>query len=255
MRVMVVGTGSPSADLVAQVLNSNGISATWVSRVGTPNLRLIRKFDVVYGIYLQTSSRYILAGKLLGKQTIVHFVGSDEYRVMRERTLVKQMFWRTVLRCTDAVLYVSPHLEPMVGREGYILPFPIRTDEFKRPELLSISPERDILYYCPSGRINERIYRLDWIIEYAKTHPHETITVVGSIAHPAAYRLELTNVRIIPSVEPDQMPFLYRKHRKLVRMTTEDGLPRMMHEALLCGLKVEFNGKAVKEIPPETRTI
>lgn len=113
---MVVGTGSPSADLVAQVLNSNGISATWVSRVGTPNLRLIRKFDVVYGIYLQTSSRYILAGKLLGKQTIVHFVGSDEYRVMRERTLVKQMFWRTVLRCTDAVLYVSPHLEPMVGR-------------------------------------------------------------------------------------------------------------------------------------------
>lgn len=84
-----------------------------------------------------------------------------------------------------------------------------------------------------------------------KTHPHETITVVGSIAHPAAYRLELTNVRIIPSVEPDQMPFLYRKHRKLVRMTTEDGLPRMMHEALLCGLKVEFNGKAVKEIPPE----
>jgi hypothetical protein len=34
-------------------------------------------------------------------------------------------------------------------------------------------------------------------------------------------------------------------------MTTEDGLPRMVHEALLCGLKVIYNGREITEVPPE----
>jgi hypothetical protein len=34
-------------------------------------------------------------------------------------------------------------------------------------------------------------------------------------------------------------------------MTTEDGLARMVHEALLCGLKVIYNGKEMTEVPPE----
>jgi hypothetical protein len=34
-------------------------------------------------------------------------------------------------------------------------------------------------------------------------------------------------------------------------MTTEDGLPRMIHEALLCGVKVMYNGEEVIDVPPE----
>jgi hypothetical protein len=34
-------------------------------------------------------------------------------------------------------------------------------------------------------------------------------------------------------------------------MTTEDGLPRMLSEALLCGLAVTFNGKEITDIPKE----
>ncbi len=251
MRVLVVGTGSPNADLVADVLSSHGIPAEPVLKVRFPNPFLIHRFDVVYGIYLQTCSRYILAAKALGKKTIVHFVGSDAYRVERERSFVKQLYWRTVLGCTDAVLYVSSHLQQMVGREGFILPFPIGMSEFTPSELPKILPERDVLYYCPGGPVNERVYRLGWIIDYARNHPNATVTVLGSIAHPAKYKIDLPNVEVIPDIERGKMPQLYRKHRKLIRMTTEDGLPRMIHEALLCGLEVEFNGKAIKEIPPE----
>ncbi|HUO42829.1 MAG TPA: hypothetical protein VMU35_07620, partial [Methylomirabilota bacterium] len=43
----------------------------------------------------------------------------------------------------------------------------------------------------------------------------------------------------------------YRRHRRLIRMTTEDGLPRMISEALLCGLPVTFNGNEVLAIPKE----
>jgi hypothetical protein len=237
--------------MVAEVLSSNGTPAEPVTEVKFPNPLLILRFDVIYGIYLQTCSRYIVAAKLLGKKTIVHFVGSDAYRVKQERSLLKQCYWRTVLRFTDAVLYVSSHLEPMVGRAGFILPFPIQLPEFTRPDLKEISPGRDILYYCPGGQVNERIYRLDWIIDYAGSHPDTTITVIGSIAHPAQHKVDLANVEVIPFVERERMPLLYRRHRKLIRMTTEDGLPRMIHEALLCGLEVEFNGEIVKDIPPE----
>jgi len=126
-RVLVVGTGSPNADIVAEVLRSNGIDADWTDRIKVPRLRLIRRFDVVYGIYLQTCSRYILAAKMLGKKTIVHFVGSDAYWFSREVSFWRQRYWRFVLARCDLLLYVSPHLEKMTGRKGTILPFPINS--------------------------------------------------------------------------------------------------------------------------------
>lgn len=247
----MVGAGSPNADLVAEVLRSNGIDAEWTDRVRIPRLGLIRKADVVYGIYLQTCSRYILAAKLLGKKTIVHFVGSDAYWVARELSFWRQMYWRFVLRHCDLLFYVSPHLEGMIGRKGIILPFPIATEQFREAKSLQVTPDRDVLYYCPSGEANERIYRLSWIIEYAQAHPNEKITIIGNVSHPAAYEIHLPNVEIIPFVERSQMPKLYRRHRRLIRMTTEDGLPRMVHEALLAGLAVTYNGEEMSQVPRE----
>lgn len=250
-RVLVVGAGSPNADYVAEVLRSNQIDARWTDHIRAPSLRLILGCDVVYGIYLQTCSRYILAAKLLGRKTIVHFVGSDAYWVTREASALRQIYWKFVLEHCDLVFYVSPHLEKLVGRKGVILPFPIATEEFRRYRSLQRSPGRDVLYYCPSGEANERIYRQDWIVEYARTHPDEKITIIGNVTHPANYEVPLTNVHVIPFVDRSQMPVLYNRHRRLIRMTTEDGLPRMVHEALLCGLKVTYNGQEVATVPDE----
>ena len=251
MKVLVVGAGSPNADLVAEVLRSSGVEAEWTDRVKTPRLSLIRKADVVYGIYLQTCSRYILAAKLMGRRTIVHFVGSDAYWVARELSSWRQMYWRVVLNHCDLLFYVSPHLEKMIGRTGVVLPFPISTDQFRRARSLKVIPDRDILYYCPSGEANERIYRLSWIKQYAQAHLDEKITIIGNVSHPATYAINLPNVDVIPFVERSQMPGLYRRHRRLIRMTTEDGLPRMVHEALLAGLKVTYNGEEMTLVPKE----
>lgn len=152
---------------------------------------------------------------------------------------------------TDLVLYVSPHLQDLVHRKGSVLPFPIASHDFLSPDLRNIQPERDVLYYCPGGEQNARIYRLSWIIEYARQHTDEQITIVGNIAHPADYDVNLSNVEVVPFVERTEMPRFYRRHRKLIRMTTEDGLPRMIHEASLCGLQVVFNGEEIKTIPKE----
>jgi len=250
-RILVVGAGTPNADFVAQVLTDNGFAADWTDQLRFPNPRILRKCDVIYGIYLQSCSRNILVGKLLGKKTIVHFVGSDAYWYAREQSLWRRLYWNLTLRLTDLVLYVSPHLTEFVGRNGVVLPFPIETDEFKLTSLREIEPERDVLYYCPSGEANQRIYQLSWIIDYAKSHPEQKITVIGNQSHPAHYKIQLPNVQVIPFVPQSEMPVLYRKHKRLVRMTLEDGLPRMVHEALLAGIEVTYNSDRVLEVPPE----
>jgi hypothetical protein len=132
-----------------------------------------------------------------------------------------------------------------------VLPFPIQAEAFERPEIHEITPERDILYYCPSGEANERIYRLSWIIDYARSHPDEKITIIGNQTHPANYHIPLPNVQVIPSAPQSDMPILYRKHKRLIRMTSEDGLPRMIHEALLADIEVTYNGEEVNGIPQE----
>jgi len=251
-RILVVGAGSPNADMVAQVLQSEGVAADWTAEVKRPSLRRILSVDVVYGIYLQTCSRYTIAAKILGKKTIVHFVGSDAYWVKREHSLMRRRYWRFVLNHTDLVFYVSPHLEKLVGRRGRVLPFPISTNAFREARLEgTLQPDRDVLYYCPSGQANEEIYRLSWIEDYARNHPQEKITVIGNSSNPAKYDFKLPNVLVIPFVETSEMPAVYRRHKVLIRMTTEDGLPRMVHEALLSGLKVIYNGREVTEVPPE----
>jgi len=250
-RILVVGAGSPNADMVAEVLNANGLQAEWTDKVRYPNPFLLRRFDIVYGIYLQTCSRHIIVSKLLGKKTIVHFVGSDAYWLARERSKIRRAYWKIVLHLTDLVFYVSPHLEALVPVKGFALPFPISSRAFSSPDLRNIQPDRDVLYYCPSGERNVEIYRLAWIIDYARSHPEEKITIVGNSTHPANYDLKLPNVDVIPFMKSAEMPALYRHHRRLIRMTTEDGLPRMLHEALLCGLQVVFNGEAVETIPRE----
>jgi len=250
LKILVVGAGSPNADMVAEVLNAGGFQAAWTDKIRCPNPFRIKRFDLVYGIYLQSCSRYIIAGKLLGKKTLIHFVGSDAYWMAREQSILRRFYWRIVLRLTDIVLYVSPHLQKMVHREGSVLPFPIATSEFQSSQAGAL-PDRDVLYYCPGGERNAEIYRISWIIDYARQHPNEQITILGNVTHPAHYQIDLPNAQVVPYVTRAEMPAFYKRHRKLIRMTTEDGLPRMLSEALLSGLEVEFNGQKVKDIPPE----
>lgn len=249
--ILVVGAGSPNADMVAEVLNANGFNAQWTDKIRFPNPLFIHKFSLVYGIYLQSCSRYIIIGKILRKRTIIHFVGSDAYWYARERSIWRRIYWKTILHCTDLALYVSPHLVEFIRRKGFVLPFPIAASEFQSPAVRRITPDRDILYYCPGGERNAEIYRLQWVTEYARQHPDEKITILGSITHPADYKVNLPNVEVVAFVERSQMPAFYRRHRRLIRMTTEDGLPRMLSEALLCGLEVTFNGNEITEIPKE----
>ena len=244
----MVGSRGCNNEVVVDALRNKGFHVNYVEDVRIPKLSKIAPADVVYGAFLQTCSRYVAAAQVLHKKTMIHFVGSDAYRYAREKGL-RKLYWMTLVHACDRVFYVSEHLTTFVGRQGTILPFPIRVSLFEKAG--HASRERDVLYYCPSGAENERIYRLDWILAYAKAHPDEKITILGNETHPAEYRLDLRNVEVIPFVRYEQIVDVYNRHKRLVRMTTEDGLPRMVDEAILSGLQVIFNDKRIQEVPPE----
>ena len=253
--ILVVGSSKNKGgnQVVVDALRTRGFRVEYVDKVRVPNLLKIMNFDVIYGLHFQTCSRYTMAAEMLGKKTIIHFVGSDAYRYAKENG-IRKLVWRNVVHACDLVLYVAPHLMELVGRSGRVLPLPIRVDLFKKVKE-NRSPKRDILYYCPTrgdrGEGGEVTYRLDWVLNYAKKHPEETITIIGNPGHPADYKISMPNVEVIPSVPYSKMAEVYAQHRKLVRMTTQDGLPTMVSEALLSGLEVIFNGKRVTEVPPE----
>ncbi|MEM1547134.1 MAG: hypothetical protein QXP91_11855 [Candidatus Methanomethylicia archaeon] len=237
-KILLVGAGN--ANILARQLRYYGVYAEAKFPPKFPALSLFRKFDIIYGVHLMSLTRHIPFIKLLRKKSLVHIIGSDAFRYSAERGL-KSYIWKLTLNMYDEVLYVSKEVQQLIGlREGRVLPIPIDTRIFRK---LKIKGEkRDILYYCP----NPKIYRLDWILQYAKEHPDKTITILG---YP--YLINLPNVKVIPYWEYEKMPILYNMHRCLIRMTTHDGYPKMPYEALLCGLEVIWNGKKITEVPEE----
>ncbi len=248
-RILMVGAKGCNNEVVVEALRRRGFQVEYVEDVRIPDPLKLRRADVVYGAHLQTVGRYIAAAEVLQKRTVIHFVGSDAYRY-REEKGIRKLLWRIIVHRCDLVFYTSAHLMELVGKRGVALPFPINVDQFKKARV-TWRPDRDVLYYCPGDESSLRIYRLDWILEYARKHPEETITIVGNPASPADHKIDLPNVEVIPFVPQEEMAKLYARHRRLIRMTSQDGLPRMVDEALLCGLEVIFNGRKITERVPE----
>ena len=191
-----MGAGTSNAHYVAKVLSEHRLAADWTDKLRYPNPLRFRKYNIIYGVHLQSRSRSILVAKMQGKKTIVHFAGSDAYWYSHERSILRRLYWRLILLNTGLVLYVSRRLEQIVGRAVFILPFRIRTNSFR--DLGKIKSERDVVYYCPSGMTSETVYQLHWILRYAHEQPEEKITIQENKIHPASYTIQLPNVEVLP---------------------------------------------------------
>lgn len=235
MRVLLIGT--LNAEILAQQLRYYGVNAQTFQNVRHPFL--YKNFDIVYGVCLLRTITIFLV-KFWRKRCIVHAIGSDVLAYLNAGGL-KRKLWNLALHVCDEVLYVSNGIQEVMGLErGKVVPIPIDTRLFGKSGY--DGQKRDVLYYCP----NPTIYRLEWILEYAKEHPNKTITILGH-----TQRSDLPNVKICPFVPYHKMPMLYNAHRCLIRMTTHDGSPKMPYEALLCGLEVFWNKQKITKVPKE----
>ncbi len=232
--------GNFNAEILARQLSYYGVE----TGVDLPPKVLasfsLRSFDIIYNVCFMRSIRLALSSKFFRKNYVVHFIGSDAVEYAGKRGFERKSL-DIVLRLCDEVFYVTEELKQFVGLgRGKVIPLPVDTRMFR--ETKNRGEKRDVLYYCP----HPEIYRFDWIAKYAVDHPDETITILGSPNLSG-----LPNVKVISRMSYNQMPDFYRMHRRLIRMTTHDGCPKMPYEALLCGLEVMWNGQRVTAVPKE----
>jgi hypothetical protein len=225
-RVLLVG--SPPGKKLQSLLSIYGLNTEFYYLPKYPLKEIVlRNIDeytiLVVGIFghIIQKIRYVSDPK----KTIYYFVGSDAYLLnSKSKELLKRQ-----IRKGSRIIYVSEHLKKIVGLEGAVLPIPVNTVLFHP---LDIERSKDLLYYVGNG---DKLYRPEWIKAYIDDHPSQKVTVIGQ-HNKIPYR---------------EMPILYNQHKKYVRMTTRDGSPRMVYEALLCGCEVWWNERKITEMPRE----
>ena len=239
-RILIVG--SPWLEFIAELLRGQGCEVTRISpRKHSSYLSEIAHHEIVYGEYLMNASRPMKIAKCLGKTTVMHIIGTDGFRFADEKYSLPWLSWVLGLKMTDHILYADGNLARLIGFPGKVVPYPIDTGLFVKQEY--DGEKRDVLYYALDAD-----YRPDWIVNYARDNPNLEITVLGHLRCENMPQ----NIVVAPLVERHQMPQIYARHRQLIRMTTHDAAyPRMLYEALRCGLDVIWNGKRVTEVPPE----
>ncbi len=175
-------------------------------------------------------------------KTTLYFVGTDAHTITQG--LLSRAHRKIINHYAGhgaSFLYVSEELKELAGYPGEVLPIPVNTALFKeRPE---VNRSIDVLYYLGNG---SSVYRPDWIKTYTARNPGKKITLCGLNGAESPLGPVVTK----PLKE---MPELYNRHKQLIRMTSHDGAPKMIYEALLCGCKVTYNGEQVTEIPDKMR--
>ncbi len=242
-QINLVMDGSHNSELIGELLETGGLQ---IARIPTVRSFLDKPrflFDVLrrdyfYLTYATTLRAFLKYGR--GKHIICHVVGSDALELRKSlpdlRSLLRD-------RPNISFLYVAENLRDELGLEGTIAPIPVKDSLFspQGEQLLG----RDTLFYCP----DPWLYRADRIQSYIESHANEEITILGA---PMGL-FNQANVKILEKVPSASMPALYRGHKRLIRWTRHDGMPKMIFEALLCGCEVYWNDTQVTEVPSSMR--
>lgn len=180
--------------------------------------------------------KYIVAGRLLGRPTIKHWIGSDAHSLADGRGLA-HAFKVWILRNWPAY-----HLAVTQGLAERLAPLGIRTAGIVRYVTESVTighleplPERfTVLSYWTPGR--REFYGGNIVLEAARKMPDVRFRIVGNDGtdEPTAPNVEYLGYR-------KDMPTVFSQATVLVRLPRTDGAPNMPLEMLVRGRYVIYN--------------
>jgi glycosyltransferase involved in cell wall biosynthesis len=89
----------------------------------------------------------------------------------------------------------------------------------------------------------------DLIEKLAENHPDWTFTIVGD----SAYVSPNSNIRVLGKMKPEELLDLYNSHRFYLQLSTSEGFPNALGEAMACGcIPIGSAVGAISEIIGET---
>jgi len=233
--VAVLGTFETpveNSEVVARHIEAAGATAVRVHRdePWSSKVRKLMQVQVVYGTGFGLAAKLWATARVLGKQTINHWVGTDVLIALedpRSRRMARQAV-RFIRRHLTVAPWLAQELRT-VGITADIIPLvtPVYYGLRARPA------PAGVLAYLPDDRAG--FYGSEIVYAAARRLPGIPFAVVAGTQEkqPA-----IPNVRYLGWVR-DMAP-LYEKFPILLRVARHDGLPKMVLEALAYGNQVIF---------------
>jgi len=236
MRICVVGDLNRTSNscLVADQLEQYGVD---VIRIGpqAPLFELLRRaqnVDVVYGIARGWSWRLFASVKFLGKLSVNHWIGTDVFSVLSNRSLQRQVKLSNFF--IDKQLAVAPHLSvelATIGLKTVVVPTVPDLADIKLRK--SIPDKISVLAYLPDAR--PKFYGAEIIYRLAREFYQLPFLIVAGTSE---VQQKLSNIQYLGFVQ--DMDYIYEQAPILIRIPEHDGLPKMVLEALAKGNQVIF---------------
>lgn len=240
MKVGIVGS-EESAKKLARHLEEVGIHADFVAagiQKSLTSFFRLKDYDIIHGLFMR---RFVFCslifGKMLGKITICHWMGSDVMRVLKDTRF--RLMALALNKCVDLNIVFWENLKEElkhIGIESVVWPIPVGIEYFSADKLPSMPEKFSVL--CKIA--DDWLYGSDSVFKLAKDFPYVRFFVVsGKHKHPSWLLSKKDEAPNIVFLEwKNNMREVYRQSTVLLRLTKHDGLSYMVVESLAMGRQV-----------------
>ena len=235
MKIGIMGIPRFMEALQAQLQNA-GIESKKIpfSKVKAPFKML--DIDIIHCFYMPESTKFFKLAKILGKKTVLHWIGSDVLRVITDPGRREKALKTT--KYVDLNMALSPWLKEeleTLGIKSHVIPALPKNADFN---VVSFPEQFTVLGYLPVFR--HEFYGSEIIFKLAKEYPQIKFIIVTSAGKGEGKDVFPS----IPNLEYrgyiKNMSVLYDEVTVLVRIPEHDGQSIMVLEALAKGRHVIY---------------
>jgi len=240
LKVGIVGDEQSGKKLVSH-LEEAGIHADFVAasiqKLLTSFFRL-KDYDIIHGLYIRPFVFLsLILGKILGKITICHWMGSDVMRVLKDtRFRLMALIFNSFIDLNIAFWENLKEELKYIGIESVVWPIPVDIEYFSMDKLPHMPKNFSVL--CKIA--DDWLYGSGAVFKLAKDFPNVRFLVVsGKYEQPSWL---LSKIDEAPNIVflgwKNNMREIYRQSTVLLRLTKHDGLSYMVIESLAMGRQV-----------------
>lgn len=199
--------------------------------------------DAIMTIFFVPKGLYVLTiAKMLGKKTLVKLIGTDYNKDLLERPW--RPFWRWVLRQFDAVLIFDDVARQRLIDLGckaervFVVPHAIDTERYQRQT--DVAQSHDAIYVghlWPLKQVDRVIEAWKLVVEQ---NPSCKLAIVGDGSSREAHEKQVRDLGLRNNIDfigwVEDVPAWLSKAKIFVSVSSQEGVPVSMLEAMCCGL-------------------